>query len=467
MRYWLAVLLLALLLTGGALSEELLCVVAPGVTALVDESGADRIPNGTYEEIFAVREGELYAVGRRSEYRLCDGEGRLLGETEFSMICDEGDCLVYRDGALYGALNARGEVVLEAAWSQLTSSGTGGWLAMEGDILDDQPDEILVVDAAGEARSTGVHAVGGLSPVSDGRMPYMTSGGLYGAIDAGGRVVIAPRLRYLGAFSGGAAIFSDGEGTGLMDVDGRELIPPKYACLLRSAGMIVGAREDGLDVFSPDGHALRASLPGRGLEASLPEGGLIVRDGAQTRLYGEDGALMLQGDAGLTVAPGAAGQFIASDGAWGEACQWLVNPDGSAASDRRQRILPLCPGRYAWMEMDGSEYYSAELGGIQTSWDYGSLRYGLMDGGGVPLTAAEYREIRWLGGERLLMVSEDAVCLADLNGATVRTWVTSEEETPVDGAAGGESPAGNAASREADDGGAAGRERSGGEEPMD
>ena len=130
MRYRLVAILVALLLAGSAMAEELLCVAAPGVTALVDESGAERIPNGRYEEIFPVRDGMLYAVGRRGEYRLCDGDGRLLGDVSFGMISDEGDCLIYRDGPLYGALDARGEVLLEAAWSQLTSAGASGMTAL-------------------------------------------------------------------------------------------------------------------------------------------------------------------------------------------------------------------------------------------------------------------------------------------------------------------------------------------------
>ena len=109
-----------------------------------------------------------------------------------------------------------------------------------------------------------------------------------------------------------------------------------------------------------------------------------------------------------------------------------MNPGGGAASGRFQQLLPLSGGRYAWLELKGVEYYSAELGRTQKSWDYSNARYGLTDGAGRVLLPARYREIRALGEDRLLLVSDFAVQLADRDGAVLKTWVTAEAAAPTD-----------------------------------
>ena len=131
---------------------------------------------------------------------------------------------------------------------------------------------------------------------------------------------------------------------------------------------------------------------------------------------------MLEGSNRALYAEGLNGQLIASDGAWGEACQRLVDPDGSDASDGFQRILTLCGGRYAYMTMGGAEYYSDDLDSVQSSWDYESVRYGLMDGAGNALLPAGYRQILVAGDERLVLVGEDFVALSDLDGHVIRRW---------------------------------------------
>ena len=96
-----------------------------------------------------------------------------------------------------------------------------------------------------------------------------------------------------------------------------------------------------------------------------------------------------------------------------------------------QQLLPLSGERYAFLELDGTEYYSAELGRIQTSWDYAHMRYGLMDSLGNILIPARFREIRSLGGDRLLLLSEGETVLADMDGTALKRWVTAQTEAPT------------------------------------
>ena len=407
----------------------------PGLCAFVDSAGNDLAPGAAFDSAITVREGALYALGERGAYRLYDAAGNALGERSFSMIHDEGDCLIFRDGERYGAMDAGGRVVVEPDWTQLTSDGAGGWLALSGDPLDEVADVLIHLDAAGEARPTGVTVAMGLQPVRCDRMPYQSPQGKYGAVDGAGDAAVPAVWTWIGPFGDGLAVVRGSEGAGLIDVAGREVIAPVYRWLERAPGMIAAQAGERLDVFAPDGSARLFTVEGEGIEAALVGDCLwVVRQGRST-LYGPDGAVLAEGDAALRFAPGLRGQLIAMDGEWGEACQWLADPDGSAASGRFQQILPLCADRYAYLAMDGATYYSEELGSLQRSWNYDSALYGLMDAAGTPLTGADYREITAVGEDRLLLVSDGLVRLADLNGETLREWVTGQSPAPTGEAA--------------------------------
>ena len=430
MRVWTRVLLaMALLFTGAARAEAPVCVVADGFACLVDASG-EALLEGV-GDVFCVREGALYAAGSRGAYRLYDARGNALSDATFAMIADAGDCLIYRQGSRYGAMTEAGEVVLPARYTQLTSDGAGGFLVLDTDPLDESPDAILRVDAAGEATSAGTFTSSGLTWLSDGRMPVMAQNGRFGAIDAAGAWTIPARWLSMGAFAEGVAKVAGPGGFGLIDADGNEVVPAAYDWLERGEGIVAALNAGGVDVFTGDGSTRLYHIPGEGLEASVVGGCVLVRDGDAARLYDGAGALLGAFDSDFTCAPGLRGQLVAADGAWGEAAAWLMAPDGGAASPRRQYILPLAGERYAFAEMRGVEYRSAELDRVQTSWDYDSLRFGLMDDSGATLLPAAYREIRALSDTRLMLVSDGAVALSDMDGNAIRTWVSSESSAPT------------------------------------
>ena len=82
----------------------------------------------------------------------------------------------------------------------------------------------------------------------------------------------------------------------------------------------------------------------------------------------------------------------------GEACQQLIGPDGSSASGRYQRILPLCAGRYAFQTFDDN---------------YENIRCGLLTSDGAELLPAAYDDILPAGDDRLILVDGDEVVFAD------------------------------------------------------
>ncbi len=422
-----AVVLLAL--SGAALGEAL-CVNASGVAALTDADGGEWLENGRFEEIFTVREGALYAAGRPGNYRLYDDEGQPLGDTPFAMIEDAGDCLVFREKGLYGAMDTAGQVIVAPMWAQLCCDGEGGWLALDSDPLDELPDEIIHLSAYGEETFTGVFTACGLTRISCGRMAFMDSDGRFGAVDAMGEIVIPAEWRYIGEFIAGMAKVAGNEGVGMIDVDGRVVIAPDHVWLERNRELIAVFDGDSVEVYLTDSGSLAFRLPGPVREVSLVGSALAVAYEDRTCLYDGRGTLLCEGSAQAVFSPGTGGQMIASDGVWGDACQWLVDPDGSPASGRFQQLLALCPGRYAFLKIDGTEYFSTELDSLQKSWDYANMRYGLTDDRGTVLLPAVYREIRAVGDDRLLLISDGEVQLSDSDGVVLKTWITAEGEAP-------------------------------------
>ena len=401
-----------------------LCVNAPGVVALTDSRGAEIIENGRFESVFAVREGELYAAGRRGAYRLYDAQGELVSAVVFSMIDDTGEALRYRSEGLYGAMSASGEILLQSRWTRLVPDGKGGWLALESDPLDEQPDEIVHIDPSGSENPTGVYCTDGLGAMVGGRMPFVDADGRYGVLDADGAIAVNPAWQYIGPYSNGFAKVASQEGLGIIDGSGRAVIPPSYRWLERSDAMIVGWDGTNVDLYGPRASQRRARLMGKAQELALVGDCLVVRYEARTCLYDANGRLLGQNEGAVEYAAGTRGQLIASNGTWGDRCQWLVNPDGSRASGMFQQLLPLCAERYAFLEMPGETYQSEALGRSETVWNYKECRYGLVDSRGRILIPARYREIRVLSSDRLLLIGDDRVQIADRNGVVMKTWIT-------------------------------------------
>lgn len=422
-----ALLWLTLLcMLAGAAKAATLCIDAPGVVALTDNRGNEKTENGRFQAAFTVREGALYAAGEKGAYSLYDAEGQPLGDVTFSMIDDVGDALLFGSGQLYGAMDAKGEVLLQPEWTQLAYDGSGGWLALEGDPYDEQADEIVHIDGKGTAKQTGVYCVGGLTGLSDGRMPFMDADGRYGALDAGGAIAVNPLWQYMGPYSNGLAKVAGLEGQGMIDGNGRAIIPPAYQWIERSSAMIAAWDGSNVEIYGPRGGQRRARLTGRARAVALVGDDLAVTYDGRTCLYDANGKLLAQSSGSVDYAAGTRGQLIASNGAWGEKCQWLVNPDGSKASGLFQQLLPLCAERYAFLEMPGEAYESQALGRSQTAWNYGECRYGLMDSRGRIMISARYREIRALSVDRLLLIGDERVQIADRNGVVMKTWIIPE-----------------------------------------
>lgn len=403
-----------------------LCVNAPGVVVLADDRGVEKTENGRFESAFVVRKGVLFAAGRKGAYSLFDAEGQPIVDAQFSMIDDNGESLVFSNGHLFGAMSSEGEILLEARWTQLTPNGSGGWLALTGDPLDEQADEVIQIDGTGTEKKTGVYCTGGLSRISDGRMPFMDPEGLYGALDASGAIAVSPVWQYMSAYSNGLAKVAGPEGMGLIDISGRTVIAPTLLWLERSPAMIAAWDGVNLDIYGPRGGQRRARLSGKIREIALAGDDLVVTYEGKTCLYDAYGRLLSQDNGSVCYTAGTRGQLIASNGQWGDKCQWLVNPDGSKASGLFQQLLPLCAERYAFLEMGGEAYESEALGRTQTAWNYGECRYGLMDGRGRILTSAKYRQIRALSGDRLLLIGDERVQIADQNGVVMKTWIIPE-----------------------------------------
>lgn len=421
MRRWLVLLLLLCLC--GAARAETLCVSMAGVSALVDAQGCDLLPEGSFSSVFETGLDGVFAAGAPGDYGLYGEAGEALCADRFSMAAADGDVLVVRQNGLYGALDARGRLRAEPSWTQLVSDGRDGFLVLTGDPLDDQPDAVFHIDATGVVRQTGVSLMGGLRRLRENRMPFEGADGRWGCLDGNGGLVIAATWRHIGDFGNGLALVAGADGRGAIDLNGHVVIESVYDVLARGDAMIAGLTGEGrLDVYSPDGRTLRFSLESGDLQFALVGDKLALWDGTGARLLDARGAEICVASDRASFAPGLNGQIIVSESRGFETEQWLIDPDGGTASGRFQRILPLCGERYAFLSVNGVDYYSAELDMLQKSWDYSSLRYGLMDARGRQLLPAEYLEIRALGESHLLIETAYEVQLTDLNGVPVRVW---------------------------------------------
>ncbi|MBR0368994.1 MAG: WG repeat-containing protein [Clostridia bacterium] len=423
-----AAAVLALMLMAGAQAQSLYAVQAAGVAAVVDGDGVEIIRDEAADSAFAVVPDALFALGTVGGYGLYDAAGKRVNAERYDMLEAAEGAVLYRQNGLCGAMDDRGGALIPPEWAQLTCAGEGAFLALEGDIYDDLPDEMICVTPDGARLTTGSFTADGLHPFRDGRMPFMLSDGQYGYVDGQGRQVIPPQWRWAGPFSDGVAIVSDGRDMGLIDAQGEVVVSPRYAWMRRGEGFIVGLDDEGrVDVYSADGSGPRFTWSGVADAAEVCGAYIVVWSGDKALLLDAVGTCLREGPAGTLYTPGLDGQVIVSEGEWGEACQYVMNPDGSAASASYQYILPLCGGRYAFMTF---ERKASEYAWSQADWDYDNARWGLLSEDGRALLDAAYDEILPAGDDRLVLATGDAVIFTDLDGNALKTWTVTETAAP-------------------------------------
>lgn len=412
-------------------AEGELCISTDLAAALLSVDGDEIIPPGSYEDIFTVADGQLYALGAKTadgiRYALSSASGKVLTDFAYSMFSASEDCVIFAQDGLFGAMDLQGEILLPAQYTQLAAAGDGRFLAMTTDPFDDDADEIFLLNANGEMQSTQVRSSEGLSAFSEGLMPWQDSDSkLYGYLAADGSIAVEAKLETAGRFENGAARVSVDGKLGLIDPNGSWLIESEYDYLETGNGVTVGliGREQFV-VFGKD-HKELFRVEGAGLEAALVGENTILQRNGMLEVYDLSGQVIFEIHQSAQLLPGLDGQMILVDGDWGADCVSLVGSDGTRSERMDQYLIALDGGRYAFVRMNVASYYSEALEEIRYSCDYDTLRCGMIDSDGNEILPAEYLEICSLGHGRYLAVAENSLRVTDGDGETL--WVYSGEK---------------------------------------
>lgn len=413
-----------LALASVASAEGELCISTDLATALLSVDGDEIIPPGSYEDIFTVADGQLYALGAKTadgiRYALSSASGKVLTDFAYSMFSASEDGVIFAQDGLFGAMDLQGEILLPAQYTQLAAAGDGRFLAMTTDPFDDDADEIFLLNANGEMQSTQVRSSEGLSAFSEELMPWQDSDSkLYGYLAADGSIAVEAKLETAGRFENGAARVSVDGKLGLIDPNGSWLIEPEYDYLETGNGVTVGliGREQFV-VFGKD-HKELFRVEGAGLEVALVGEKPILQRNGMLEVYDLSGQVIFEIHQSAQLLPGLDGQMILVDGDWGADCVSLVGSDGTRGERLDQYLIALDGGRYAFVRMNVASYYSEALEEIRYSCDYDTLRCGMIDSDGNEILPAEYLEICSLGHGRYLAVAENSLQVTDGDGETL------------------------------------------------
>ena len=487
-RWWLCLAALALLFGAGAQAETYAVSVdldsGASYGLLVDDGGQVLTERYEYARIYALSDdvpGVFVAQAfDQSPYleqnggvwsdepRVCllDETGAQLtgfDYTELSYDAAGGAIVAVRWDGGCDVLDARGEVLARTDYAWLSLSGSGGALALRADperepagdseFPTGDEGELVYVDADGAETALGIRtARWQIGPYRDG-LCMVYGGDGYHYFDANGEEPFRVSFRSATDFAFGTAIVSTDEGRyGVIDAQGRYVLPPVYDTISRSdqydAPALVAVTASGaLEIRSADGGTLKrtydpgdflpdADSPATGVDYAYQiNAGMIVASGDGGTAYLDlEGNLLFWAQEGETVSAwyeiedGTLPQRVAiSTGDWPESECWLADLSGERIGGSYRQIY--CT---AWLDGEG-RYMTQDYDVVAEEYDGASsltaqnVRFGICDAGGNVLLDAAYDSITCLSANRF-WVRQGPVCgLLDETGAWLLTISDYEE----------------------------------------
>lgn len=384
---------------------------------LLREDGNEIVSLGVYEDIVALG-NDLFAAEKDGLYLLLDGEGKARTEARYSDLCPAGDVfLACRDG-LWGLMDVAGTEIGEFAYETVTTDGEGHFWAMQTVGGRISTGDVFLLDAMGGKINATVQ-IGELSDTAgDGLIAvYLPETAQWGYMDAQGEMVIPAQYSTAGAFACARAAVVQNGCWGVIDTGGGCIVSPEYDALeISQAGFIIGMQSGiGVYLLNLNGEEI-AFYEGDECFACVVGNGYSLYDGRELYLYDASGTFIESISRLGSVYAGLNGQWILSDGAWGENCVYL-----SGTEKKWQNIYPLGmageDALYVCMQVNVARYVSELLGEVQLAVDMETARYGVLGADGEARIPCEYETIEYLGNERLLLYGDGMWSMTDTRGA--------------------------------------------------
>lgn len=427
-RSMFCLVLCALLIWGSA--QAAVCAHTDAGALLLEENGNEIVPLGVYEKIVALGGGR-FAAEQDGMLLLLDECGNALTEALYSDLRRSGEWILACWNSLWGLLDQTGAQQSEFIYESLVSDGEGHFWALKAEGTRMDAKEVFMPDGSGGEIATGVLAERLGDEAGEGLIAVrLTDDKLWGYIDACGSIAIPAQYRHAGRFCGGrAAAVSEGA-WGVIDAGGAWIVPAEYDALeLSEAGFLAASRMgEGVWILDFNGELL-AFHEGEECYAAVVGNAYSIYDGSELRLYDASCALLETLSRRGSVYAGLNGQWILSDGAWGEECVYL-----SGTETKWQNISPLGISEgtalYVCMRADSVRYVSELLGEIQIATDMESARYGVLNAEGELLIPCEYEAIEYAGSDRLLLYANGTWRLTDPQGEIYWSYTSTQSEEP-------------------------------------
>ena len=445
-------LCLCLLLMGTACAEQYTVNVyghdegAPDCSLLIRDDGTLLTPVGRYSSIYEITPSDTPAAERvyiawiseegesGGHAALMNADGELLTGFEFWTLeyMAGADQIGYsRPDGRVGCMDRRGNVLVEGEYFNLLPTGEGGWLALSA---GDGDGEILILDADGNAASTGYHTDyfsgnyrEGLCPVPGVR----EFGGECVYLDAKGRLAFEQTFYDAYDFCGLLAPAADANGRfGLIDRSGAFAAAPQYEDVSQSrTGTFLCRASDRVDLYDCQTGALTASIP-IGEDEYCWEGAnglLCVNGDSGSKAYDLSGRLLVEVPGGeVDCAYGECDaqpqRLTVTVGDWPETESRLVDLSGNPVGEPFQSFSSAL-----WKENQGRYVFSSfsvkqGADGYPTV-NWRDWRYGLCDENGRVLLKPLYSELSPLSlnlcwgrlGSRAGLIDTDGNWLYTLN----------------------------------------------------